>query len=602
MQVKKNRKHYFSWIILVSIAFLGGLFFTISFLLPYESQKIWLDGFAADGDVESFTQSVYSSLRIAAGSLAIISITSVALLIVFKDKARVLIGSISNYFDKFVRRFVIDIKGLVSWIIPQKADLISLTILGIIVAFGVFYRYAYLWRPMGHDEAYTFMAFASRGLRTVITDYHLPNNHVFHSILVNLAYELFGDSPAVIRLPAFLAGILIIPATYIVARIFAGINIALVSSSIIAALPVLIDYSTTARGYTTITLLALLMLAIGAYVKDNKNLLGWFLIVLFSSLGLYTNPTMIYPVGMVFTWLFFSKFIGDIDQDYGKGYVVYLLVSFTSIFIISGLFYSPIIASSGLQSIFGNDVVEALNWQDFSQSVPVRVRNTWAEWNRDLPSWVSAISLFGLGASFFVPKQGKRQRTLLSLAGVLWIGTALLVQRVAPWPRIWLFLMPLFVIWITAGIIGLFELIFRQAPRGEFLLRALVVIMISGPLILGLVRNYPQFDQKLHSKGAVEEVADFLHEEIQAKDVVVVTSPDTVVLKYYLRRLGLSKDLTELSKGKSFNRAIVVVNQAYEQNLEYVLDRRSFLDDVDLNSAEEIYSSKRFTLYQLSGD
>lgn len=130
---------------------------------------------------------------------------------------------------------------------------------------------------------------------------------------------------------------------------------------------------------------------------------------------------------------------------------------------------------------------------------------------------------------------------------------------------------------------------------------SLIVTFIALPLILGLIRNYPQYDQKLHSKGVLEEVADFLEQDLDPKDVVVVTSPDTIVLKYYLSRLDVPKDVTELSKEKDFQRAIVVVNRGYGQTLDYVLERRSFLDDVDLETAEEIYKSNRFTLYQLRG-
>ena len=100
---------------------------------------------------------------------------------------------------------------------------------------------------------------------------------------------------------------------------------------------------------------------------------------------------------------------------------------------------------------------------------------------------------------------------------------------------------------------------------------------------------------------SLSTLADFLNHNLGSKDVVVVTSPDTIVLKYYLRRLGISKEASELTKGKDFQRALVVVNRGYAQTLEYVLEKRSFLDDVDLNSAEEIYNSNRFTIYQLVG-
>jgi uncharacterized membrane protein len=445
------------------------------------------------------------------------------------------------------------------------------------------------------------MAFASRGLRVAITDYHLPNNHVFHTILVNLFYQLFGDAPAVIRLPALIAGILVIPAIYLIGRIFYSSKIGLVAASIVASLPVLIDYSTTARGYPIITLFALLIVAVAAFVKDHRNLIAWGVLVLLASLGMYTNPTMIYPIGMAFTWLLLSKLINDVNQEYGQIYYLYLLGSAVLILILSGIFYSPIIISSGLGSIIGNDVIEALSWSDFSQSVLPRIRNTWAEWNRGIPGIFSYIALTGLVISLFVPKLPRNRRIPLILAGLLWISTAILIQRVAPWPRIWIFLLPFFVVWISAGYIGLFDLFFERSKLRNKLTGTLVGLLITIPLIMGIMRNYPQFDQKLHSKGTVEEVADFLKQDLGSEDVVVVTSPDTIVLKYYLRRSGVSKEASELSKGKEFQRAIVVVNKGHGQTLDYVLERRSFLDDVDLSSAEEIYNSNRFTLYQLSG-
>jgi uncharacterized membrane protein len=413
---------------------------------------------------------------------------------------------------------------------------------------------------------------------------------------------MFGDSPAVIRFPAFLAGVMIIPATYSIGRLFYNSKVGLVGASIVASLPVLIDYSTTARGYTIITLFALLIIYLAVYVKDHRNMVAWGLLVVFSSLGLYVNPTMIYPIGMAFTWLLLSKLIHDVSDTYGTRYYLYLLISSLAIITITLILYLPIILNSGLQSLIRNDVIEALSWSDFIQSIKPRIKNTWLEWNRALPHAISLIAIIGLIASLFVPKLPKDRRMPLIMAGIIWIGTALLVQRVAPWPRIWLFLLPFFVIWISAGIIGLFELVFRRIPRGDSLMVGLVGFLIAVPLISGLMRNYTQYDQKLHSQGEVELLADYLQDYLQPNDVVVVTSPDTVVLKYYLRRNGLAKEFTELEKGKLFERAIVVVNQAQGQTLEYVLERRQFLDDVNTASVDEIFRSRRFILYQLSED
>lgn len=596
-----NKKTNILWISLILLAIIGGLVFVLIFSIPFEYQENLIDSLSADGKVETYTTDVYTWGRYCSGTLALFLIGALLFLLFYKERAKnfieVAITSVGNFIEISSR----DIKEIFWAIFPSRTDILPIVILIFITAFAIFFRYAYLWRPMGHDETYTFMAFASRGLRYTISDYHLPNNHVFHTILVNLAYQLFGDSPAIIRLPAFLAGIFIIPATYMVGKIFYSASIALVAASVVASLPVMIDYSTTARGYPFLTLFTLLILASGVFVKEHKNLIGWILLVLFSCFGLYTNPTMIYPIGMVYTWLLLSKFINDVSRDYGRDYYLFLIISSVSIVILTGILYAPIIINSGLQSIVGNEVIEALSWSEFIQSIPVRIKNTWAEWNRDIPDWVTIIAICGLLASFFVPKLPKNRRMPLILAGLLWIGTALIVQRVAPWPRIWLFLLPLFVIWISAGIIGLFDLFASRISYGDYFMMGLVSILIILPLAAGFVRSYSQYSQKLHSTGEVEQVAEFLEGYIHPDDVVVVTSPDTIVLKYYLRRYGVSQEVTELTKGKGFDTALVVVNLAHGQTIDYVLDRRSFLDDVSLESVNEVYKTNRFAIYQIKG-
>jgi hypothetical protein len=595
-----HKKAKRGWWFLLLCTLFGAIFFGLLVAFPYSFQKNMIDSLAGDGVVESFTSQVYTVLRIAALPFMIISISGLVYLIAIKNHSIAKIQDLYSWLNKFIRKLWQDLVDLIQALVPNSQERIPFIILLIIIGFAIFFRYAYMWKPMGHDETYTFMAFASRGLRVVITDYHLPNNHVFHTILVNLFYHLFGDSPAVIRLTAFIGGILIIPATYLVGKIFYGWKIGLVAASVLAALPVMIDYSSTARGYTVITLFALIIIALAAYVKDHRNLIAWFLLVVISCLGLYTNPTMIYPVGMTFTWLFLSGLIKDVNPKYSKKYYIYLVLSIVWIVILTGILYLPIILSSGLGSIIGNDVVETLSWSEFTQSLLPRIKNTWNEWNRALPPFLSLIAIIGLAASFFLPKLPKNRRVPLILAAVLWIATALVVQRVAPWPRIWLFLLPFFVIWIAAGIIGLFDLLIKKLPKSEYLMLLLLGILIVTPLVTALVRTYPQYSEKLFSKGEVELVADFLSDYLQEGDVVVVTSPDTVVLKYYLARNNIDKEFTELVKGKDVNRSIVVVNNAHEQTLQFVLDRRSFLDDVQLDSAEEIYRSRRFILYQLS--
>ena len=479
------RKAQGCWWVLLAITFIGALIFGLVVVLPFVNQKMVLDSMAGDGDVESYTRQIASTLRIALLPLLILAISLLIYLLARRTKSLSKIQAFITWLQGSLRNRLREINQIFMALKPAKNEFYPLIILMLIVVLGTFFRYAYLWRPMGHDEAYTFMAFASRGLGVVITDYHLPNNHIFHTVLVNLFYQFLGDSPAVIRLAAFIAGILIIPASYLIAKIFYDWKIGLIAASIIAALPVMVDYSTTARGYTLITLFALILVVLAAYVKGSQNLTAWFMLVVFSCLGLYTNPTMIYPIGMTFTWLVLSGLINDIDASYGKKFYLYLSLSAIGIIILTGFLYLPIVYTSGLQSVVGNDVIESLSWADFTQSVLPRINNTWREWNRALHPIISWIAIIGLVASFIVPRLPRNRRVPLILAGILWIAAALVVQRVAPWPRIWIFLLPFFVIWITAGIYGLIALIANKFQESDHLMLLMssvtvVIILIAG--------------------------------------------------------------------------------------------------------------------------
>src|SRR5215216_5674591 len=101
--------------------------------------------------------------------------------------------------------------------IPEKDPAYVFLILGGITLIALILRLLDLNQSISYDEAYTFIHFASRPYKHILADYSAPNNHIFHTILVRIAYRLFGAQAWVLRLPAFLAGIFMVPAMYITA-------------------------------------------------------------------------------------------------------------------------------------------------------------------------------------------------------------------------------------------------------------------------------------------------------------------------------------------------------------------------------------------------
>jgi hypothetical protein len=126
----------------------------------------------------------------------------------------------------------------------DRPEILILTGLSVV---GLAMRLVFLFRPMEWDEATTIVKFASRPLWAIASWYPKPNNHIFHTMLAHFAIAIAGEAPWAARLPALVAGVLIVPAGYITARVLYGQSVALFTSGFLAVCPALVAYSTAAR-------------------------------------------------------------------------------------------------------------------------------------------------------------------------------------------------------------------------------------------------------------------------------------------------------------------------------------------------------------------
>lgn len=111
-------------------------------------------------------------------------------------------------------------------------------------------------REITHDEAYSWVRYASVSYEQVFGTYHLPNNHILHTALMRLSAGVFGTQDEwVLRLPALVAGVASVPvaaalATTALASPLAGV----VAAWCLALHPSHIAYSQSARGYSMVVL------------------------------------------------------------------------------------------------------------------------------------------------------------------------------------------------------------------------------------------------------------------------------------------------------------------------------------------------------------
>ena len=116
------------------------------------------------------------------------------------------------------------------------------------------------------DEAATYLFYVRKPPLYGLVSYTLPNNHVFHTLLVSVSTFVFGNHPWAIRMPAFLAGVAMIPLAFAAGRRIHGDAAGLITAAFVASSSVLIEYSTNARGYTIVAAIFLGLLALQVVV------------------------------------------------------------------------------------------------------------------------------------------------------------------------------------------------------------------------------------------------------------------------------------------------------------------------------------------------
>ncbi|HLW17750.1 MAG TPA: glycosyltransferase family 39 protein [Actinomycetota bacterium] len=355
------------------------------------------------------------------------------------------------------------------------------------------------------DEAATYLYYVRKPPLYGLVSYTLPNNHVFHTLLVSASTFVFGNHPWAIRLPAFGAGVAMIPLAFVVGRQEDGEAAGLLAAAFVATSSVLIEYSTDARGYTMVAALFLALLALQpALLRAEPRAWRWFTIL--SALGFFTVPTFLFPFGIVVVFLAVK---GVPWRRLARSVGLALLVT--------ALAYFPAFLWTGPHVFVSNRFVVSRPWTVWLSLIRRSVIDpTWLGWNRGLG--LAGMLLF---AAFFVAGL-VRDKTRLPLITVAWCALLVIAARWIVFPRVWTFLIPLYWMTVAAGIVW----VFRQRWAIPIALAALVAIggsvLVSGSVVRACDGCFPD----------AERVAVAL-DGIGARTAVLAFNPATAPLQYY---------------------------------------------------------------------
>ncbi|HCE18325.1 MAG TPA: hypothetical protein DEQ80_10740 [Anaerolinea thermolimosa] len=430
--------------------------------------------------------------------------------------------------------------------------------------------------PLGHDEAYTFVGFASRSLPALLSDYSLPNNHIFHSLLVHLSTELFGVHPWSVRLPAFMAGVLAVPVAALLGMRLYGKTSGLLAAAMLAGLPSSAMYAGNARGYSLYMLFSLVLFCLAPVLVRRRNRAGWLLLVITGSLGFWTVPFMLYPFGGVLLWMFLLALTGEVREAYGSAgkFILYLVGAGLATAGLAALFYAPVVIwGTGWHSLIGNSFVQRLTWEDFLPTLLVRLQETAREWSIDLPQWLGWM----ITACGFIPliwhARLSRERVSPWGAALLWLVLVLPVQRTNPLARLWTYLIPLWVLSGATGGVALWRWLTRRWPQQRSTGVGVVLsVLLVGGLVLATWLEYGRPGRA--GVGQVERAAMILLEAMQPGDVVLAVEPDDAPLWFYLLEKGAGREYFELKRVPELRQFYLVLDPSKGQTVEGVLRER----------------------------
>lgn len=138
------------------------------------------------------------------------------------------------------------------------------------------------------DEIFTWMAAGGGGwpfsFRDLLGDVHGP----LHTLAVHGAMRAFGDAEWALRLPAALAGVLLVPALAWLAWRWLGRETAAPAAWLAAGSPYLVRYAQEARGYAWVMLAACASVALLLELQrrcDARGVAAWFAAAAFGALS-----------------------------------------------------------------------------------------------------------------------------------------------------------------------------------------------------------------------------------------------------------------------------------------------------------------------------
>jgi 4-amino-4-deoxy-L-arabinose transferase-like glycosyltransferase len=387
--------------------------------------------------------------------------------------------------------------------------------------------------PITYEEARAFELFSSRRLSTIVTDLTDPLNHILYNLLAKWSVDIFGVGRFILRLPALLAGVLMMPVLYLFTRAMFNRYIAMLALALVASSAPLIEYSALAHGHSITWLCLVVALALGRHFAQQNNAMSAVLIALFLALGMWALPAMLYPALAVLLWLLFyilMRYEGSLRPR-----LMLLLLTVVLVLVFTFLFYLPVIAKYGIGQIMDPDQQAARSWKIFQRDHADGIFALWAAISDTTGSILAVAGLVVIMVSAFI---STKYRALLFAVPLTAIPLVLMMARVAP-PETWYYTLIYFHLGTAIAVFYLLKAIQEKLfpAWGKRTRTAYTSVALFATFVILGLRTADRIARQPDAAPA----AAYLAGAMGPGDRIVAESPLDAPLKFHAYAMGLDR-------------------------------------------------------------
>jgi len=267
--------------------------------------------------------------------------------------------------------------------------------------------------------------------------------------------------------------------------------------------------------------------------------------------------------------------------------------------------YSPVILfGSGLSSLISNEIVKPLSWATFFENLDPRLIKGWNKWMMGIGSNVENLLSGGFLLSLLLYWKVSNQKLPMQLFLALGAVILVLLQRVTPLPRIWLYLEVFYLMFAAAGLVWIVEFLLQRITNPilstKILSVALSLIFVGVFANMMIARQQNPVFQDLDLLPE-SYAANYLADHLTPEDTIVATGPVDIQTAYYLNLHDIPFErFYQRDHPVTIQNALVMVRQNSKYKTpESVVDFFKLDQTLDLSRAELVYEYASVQIYSI---